>query len=137
MLCYTLRIIDIEGRKAVALTIHNDAVPLRLEESGAVRVGDCRVILDVVIREFNNGSDPKEIVRAFSTLQLADVYATIAYYLRHRNEVDDYLSGRREEAARLRREIEASQPDRTDERAKLLARKAQMELDHASPAKRH
>jgi len=119
----------------VALTIHNDAVPFRLEESGAVRVGDCRVILDVVIREFNNGSDPKEIVRAFSTLQLADVYATIAYYLRHRNEVDDYLSGRREEAARLRREIEASQPDRTDERAKLLARKAQMELDHASPAK--
>ena len=119
----------------MALTIHNDSVPLRVEESGIVRVGDCRVSLDVVIREFNNGCAPEEIVRAFSTLQLADVYATIAYYLRHRSEVDDHLSVRREEAARLRREIEASQPDRTDERAKLLARKAQMELDHASPAK--
>ena len=77
----------------MTLTIHNDVVPLRVEESGIVRVGDCRVYLDVVIREYNNGSDPEGIVRAFSSLQLADVYAVIAYYLRHREEIDDYLSG--------------------------------------------
>jgi uncharacterized protein (DUF433 family) len=119
----------------MALTIHNDVAPLRMDENGVVRVGDCKVILDVVIAAFNNGSDPEEIVRGFSTLQLADVYATIAYYLRHRKEVDDYLSVRREEAVRLRQEIEANQPDRANLRAKLLARQAQMELDHASPAK--
>ena len=81
------------------------------------------------------GRPPEGIVQSYDTLQLADVYATIAYYLRHRQEVDDYLSVRREEAMRLRQEIEASQPDRANLRAKLLARKAQMELNHASPAK--
>jgi hypothetical protein len=35
----------------------------------------------------------------------------------------------------LRQEIEAQQPGRADLRAKLLARKAQMEIAHASPDK--
>jgi hypothetical protein len=66
---------------------------------------------------------------------LADAYGAIAYYLRHRKEVDDYLGSRREEAEKLRQEIEATQPSRVELRAKLLARKAQMELAHASSGK--
>ena len=61
-----------------------------------------------------------------------NVYGVIAYYLRHRQEVDQYLDSRREEAAKLRQEIESNQPSRLELRAKLLARKARMELDHAS-----
>jgi uncharacterized protein (DUF433 family) len=116
----------------VSLTIEADPVPLRRDEYGVVRVGSSQVVLDIVIRAFNNGADPESIVHGYPTLDLADVYAAIAYYLRHRKEVDEYLQARREEAERLRQEIEAQQPHRADLRAKLLARKAMMEREHAS-----
>lgn len=98
-------------------------------------MGDSQVVLDIVIREFNNGADPEGIVHGYPTLNLADVYAVIAYYLRHRKEVDEYLQARREEAERLRQEIESKQPDRTQLRAKLMARKAMMEREHTSSGK--
>jgi len=113
--------------------IQTDPVPLRVDEYGVIRVGDSQVLLDIVVREFNNGAYPEAIVHGYSTLKLADVYDVIAYYLRHREEVDAYLRARREEAQKLREEIEAKQPGRAELRAKLLARKAQMELEHASP----
>lgn len=116
------------------LTIHSDRNPLRVDEQGVIRVGDSQVLLDIVIREFNNGAEPETIAQGYPTLDLADVYGVIAYYLRHRKEVDDYLDSRRQEAERLRQEIESKQPDRAELRAKLLARKAQLKLAHASPA---
>ncbi len=107
------------------LTIQTDPIPLRIDEHGVIRVGDSQVVLDIVIREFNNGSGPEGIVHGYPSLDLANVYAVIAYYLPHRKEVDEYLQSRREEAEKLRKEIEAKQPSRADLRAKLLARKAQ------------
>jgi uncharacterized protein (DUF433 family) len=119
----------------MALTIQTDPVPLRVDEHGVVRVGDSQVLLDVVVREFNNGADPEAIAHGYSTLNLADVYAVVAYYLRHRKAVDEYLHARRQEAEKLRQEIEAKQPSRVELRAKLLAGKAQLELEHGSPGK--
>jgi uncharacterized protein (DUF433 family) len=113
--------------------IQTDSTPLRVDEHGVVRVGDSQVLLDVVIREFNNGAEPEAIAHGFPTLNLADVYGVIAYYLRHREEVDAYLHTRRHEAETLRQEIEAQQPDRLELRDKLLARKVQRELTHAAP----
>jgi uncharacterized protein (DUF433 family) len=118
----------------MALTLHTDPLPLRIDEYGVVRVGDSQVLLDIVIREFQNGAEPEGIARGYPTLNLADVYAVLAYYLRHRREIDDYLDTRRQEAEKLRQEIEARQPSRVDLRAKLLARKAQLDLAHASPS---
>lgn len=54
-------------------------------------------------------------------MSLPDVYAVIAYYLRHRAEVEHYLATRASEHADLRREIEA-RPGYQDLRARLLAR---------------
>jgi uncharacterized protein (DUF433 family) len=105
-----------------------------VDEHGVIRVGDSQVLLDVVLREFHNGAEPESIAHGYPTLDLADVYGVIAYYLRYRQEIDDYLLARRQEADNLRREIEAAQPSRTDLRDKLLARKAQMKLAHAAPA---
>jgi uncharacterized protein (DUF433 family) len=123
-----------KGRKRIMpLTVHGDPSPLRVDEHGTVRVGDSQVLLDIVIREFNNGAEPEAIAHGYPTLDLADVYGVIAYYLRHRTEIDDYLRARRQEAEKLRQEIESQQPGRAELRAKLLARKAQMELAHASP----
>jgi uncharacterized protein (DUF433 family) len=114
------------------MTIQPEPMPLRTDEYGVIRVGDSQVVLDIVIRDFNNGADPEEIVHGYPTLHLADVYAVISYYLRHRKEVDQYLQARRDEAERLRQEIEAKHPDRAALRAKLLARKVQMDLGNAS-----
>jgi uncharacterized protein (DUF433 family) len=112
----------------MTLTLHTDPISLRIDEHGVIRVGDSQVLLDIVIREFNNGAEPEAIAHSFPTLNLADVYGVIAYYLRHRQEIDNYLHTRRREAEKLRQEIEARQPSRVELRAKLLARKAQMEL---------
>ena len=117
----------------MALTLHTDPLPLRIDEYGIVRVGDSQVLLDIVIREFHNGAEPEAIAHGYPTLHLADVYAVLAYYLPHRQEIEDYLDTRRQEAEKLRQEIEARQPSRVELRAKLLARKAQMELAHAPP----
>ena len=119
----------------MALAIQTDPIPLRVDEHGVIRVGDSQVLLDIVIQEFNNGAEPEAIAHGYPTLDLADVYGTIAYYLRHRKAIDEYIHSRRQEADKLRQEIEAKQPGRVELRAKLLARKAQMELAHASPAK--
>jgi uncharacterized protein (DUF433 family) len=114
-------------------TIWTDPAPLRADESGTLRVGNSRITLDVLVREYEEGADPEGIVRGYSTLTLAEVYGAIAYYLRHKAELDEYLRVRREEAARLRQEIEASQAGRPNLRETLEARRARQEQDHASP----
>jgi len=120
----------------MALTIQSLRAPLRVDEHGTVRVGDSQVLLDIVIREFNNGAEPEAIAHGHPTFDLADVYGVIAYYLRHRTEIDDNLRARRQEAEKLRQEIEAQRPGRAELRAKLLARKVQRELARTSPGKR-
>src|SRR6266702_3593356 len=103
----------------MALTIQPDPIPLRVDEPGVIRVGDSQLLLDIVIRELNNGAEPEAIAQGYPTLHLANVYGVIAYYLRHRKEIDDYLHVRRQEAEKLRQEIEAKQPNRVELRAKL------------------
>jgi hypothetical protein len=49
---------------------------------------------------------------------------------RHKTEVDHYLQERAEDAKVIRRTIEAKLPDRTELRARLMARRAQKELVH-------
>jgi uncharacterized protein (DUF433 family) len=111
--------------------IHADPIPVRSDEHGTLRVGDSRVTLDVVIHEYEDGADPEGIVHAYPALRLADAYAAIAYYLRHKDEVSEYLRQREAEAAELRREIEAAQGP-SDLRARLLARRDEREQTHAS-----
>lgn len=117
----------------MVLPFPTDPVPLREDGRGGFRVGDSRVPLDVVLDEYENGSDVESIVNAYPTLRLADVYAVIAYYLRHQEEVKAYIREREATAAELRREIESRQSGRGDLRARLLARRGQQENGHASP----
>jgi hypothetical protein len=72
---------------------------------------------------------PEDMVRVYDTLVLADVYAVIAYYLRHRDAVRAYLTRRREEAEAMRAKLEAERPRVT--REELLARRRAGEKDHA------
>ena len=116
----------------MSLTILADPVPLRTDEYGVIRVGGSRYCSTSSSASSTKAADPEGIVHSYPTLNLADVYAAITYYLRRRKEVDEYLQARREEAERLRQEIEAKQPNPAELRAKLLARKGMLERDHAS-----
>ncbi len=109
------------------LTIHEDAIPLRVDETGTVRVGKTRVILELVIHAFRDGGTPEQIVQDYDTLSLADVYAVIGYYLHHRDEVDAYLAVRAAEGEELRKKIEDRQRHLPDIRARLLAARAKKE----------
>ena len=92
------------------LTLHTEAPPLRVDTGGAIRVGDSRVSLDLVVEQYEGGMTPEDMVRVYDTLELADVYAVVAYYLRHPNEVRAYLTRRAEEAQGLRAKIELEHP---------------------------
>ncbi len=58
-----------------------------------------------------------------STLTLPDVYAVIAYYLRHRGEIEDYLARRERQAQEVRQRIERSQGDLKEIRDRISARR--------------
>lgn len=98
-----------------------DPPPLRSDSEGTVRIGRTRVSLDTVVNAFNQGSSVEEIVLRYPSLTLTDTYAAIAYYLRHRRDVDSYLKHRREEALQTRRKIEEICPP-TEIRERLMAR---------------
>jgi uncharacterized protein (DUF433 family) len=105
----------------VSTVIANDPVPLRAEENGTIRVGDTRITLDTVVYLYLSGSTAEEIAAQYDTLELADVYSTIAYYLNHHEDVGKYLEGRGRHAAEIRAKIEARQ-DHSGLRERLLAR---------------
>jgi uncharacterized protein (DUF433 family) len=120
-----------EEREAAgeAFPIHADRPPLRVDDGGAVRIGQTRVSLDLVVEQFENGMSPEEMIRAYDTLNLADVYAVVAYYLKHRDDVSAYLKRRGEEAESLRAKIEAEHPCVL--REELLSRRGVRKQDHA------
>ena len=97
-------------------------VPLKCDADGVMRVGGTRVRLDTVVFAFNAGATAEEIVQQYPSLMLADVYAVLTYYLRHRSEVDGYVAARQAEAAKSRVDNEARFPAQ-DIRERLLARR--------------
>ncbi len=105
----------------MSLVIQTDAPPIRQDEAGTLRVGNSRVLLELVIQEFQDGATPEAIVQQFPTLALSEVYAVIAYYLHHREEIEAYLAERQELAQQVRDRIEAAQPDLSEIRRRLLA----------------
>lgn len=86
----------------MGLIIHADPVPLRGDADGEVRIGGTRVLLDLVVQAIREGVPPEAIVQMYSSLQLTDVHAVIAYYLRHQAEVDEYLQQRQAQAEQVR-----------------------------------
>ena len=99
-----------------------ERVPLATDGEGVVRVGGTRVTLESVLGAFQQGATAEEIVQQYPTLDLADVYATLGFCLRHREEVEGYLKESREQAAAVRRENERRHPA-PGIRERLLARR--------------
>ena len=87
-----------------------------------IRVGGTRVSLDSLLHLFRQGATAEEIATSFPDVALPDIYAAIAYYLRHREEVDRYLESRRREARELEDEIRRRFPT-AELRERLEARR--------------
>ena len=108
----------------MSLTIAAEAPPLTVLENGAIRVTGTRMPLEVLIHSYVDWRwSAEKIAEQYDTLTLADVYAVLAYYHRHRPEVEAYIAAEDEKAEALKREIRASQrppPTRTE----LLQRRA-------------
>ena len=105
----------------MTFTVQAEAPPLREDAAGALRVGDSRVLLELVIRAFQDGAMPEAIVHRYPTLALADVYAVVAYYLRHQGEIEPYLAGREQKAEEVRQRIKTQRGDLSGILARLLA----------------
>jgi uncharacterized protein (DUF433 family) len=89
------------------LTPTTETVPLRTDETGRmIYVGKTRVPLETVIYTYNEGASPEEIVRRYDALDISDVYLVIGYYLRHRAEVDAYITEADAHAEEMRRQQE-------------------------------
>lgn len=103
------------------------SIPLVTDENGAIRVGNTRVTLDVIVARYHQRDTPEAIHEGFPTVSLTDIYAVIAYYLAHRDEIDAYLQRRDAEAEQIRQEVEAGYSPETKARMahfrKLLAEK--------------
>jgi len=106
------------------LLITAEPAPLEKNIDGVVQVGKTRVTLDTVVAVFKQGTTAEEIVYRYPSLKLADVYATIAFYLNHQQEVETYLQWRQKQAQEVRKMNEAKF-DPQGLRDRLLARQAE------------
>lgn len=103
--------------------ISAEAPPIRTDDAGVLRVGTSRVLLELVIRAFQDGATPESIVQRYESLSLSDTYAVIAYYLRHRDEVERYLAQREREAEEVQRLTAPRNGDLDEIRKRLAARR--------------
>lgn len=105
-----------------AAAIQPEPVPLIKDDAGRLMVPGTRISLDVLVDAFKRGKTPEAIHEGYETVSLTDVYAILAYYLRHRGEVEDYLVEQERAGDEVQARIEAIYPPEEGLRAKLLAR---------------
>jgi uncharacterized protein (DUF433 family) len=110
----------------MTLAIVAESAPLQANEDDVVLVGKTRVTLDTVVAAFDQGATAEEIAYRYPSLKLADIYATIAFYLKHQLEVDAYLQQRRQQSQEIRA-MNQAKFDPQGLRDRLLARRTEQE----------
>ena len=103
-------------------TVIREKIPIRKNTDGVMLVGGTRVPLDTVLDHFKEGVSAEEITRWYPTLELADVYFVIGYYLKNRVEMESYLKEREKSKKRVRKMVEA-RSNMKDLRRRLVARR--------------
>lgn len=62
------------------------------DDHGVMRVGATRVMLDSIVAGFQQGHSPETIQQQYPAVSLEEVYGTIAWYLAHAEEAEQYLA---------------------------------------------
>lgn len=83
-----------------------EQVPIVMGEDRVIRLTGRRLQLETITLDFQEGHSPETIAQSY-TVPLADIYQVLGYYLRHKNDVDEYVRQRLHEAEEWRKEIEA------------------------------
>jgi len=108
----------------MSVTIKTDPLLLSEDTSGSLRIGQTRVLVELVLWAFQDGATPEAIVQRYPTLSLVDVYTVITYYLQHHEEMERYLAKQDQRAAEVRQRIERGQGDLAELRSRLLAQRS-------------
>jgi uncharacterized protein (DUF433 family) len=106
-------------------------VPLTQWDDGSIRLTGSRVPLGSVIYHYHLGSTPEQIAYKFQGLNPADIYAVIAFYLNHREAIDQYLHEEDAEADARLKQLESDpkyQKEKREFRERLMARWAASQL---------
>src|SRR5579871_4842301 len=85
--------------------------PYISQEDGALRIAGTRVGLDTIIDYFQELQTPEQIVRAFPTITLAQVYGAIAFYLENQKDVDAFFDEIDREFHRQIRPLRETNPE--------------------------
>ena len=96
-------------------------LPLSTTQEGEIRITGSRIPLQFLVYEYCNGATAEDIVAHYPSLRLADVHATLSYYLSHKTEVDKYVLEQEKLANDLREKIEQRFPQ-NGLRQRLLTR---------------
>ena len=99
-----------------------ERVPVHTDADGIVRVAGTRVTLETLVAAFDAGATAEEIAQQYPSVALPDVYSVIAYYLRHRPEIQEYFTHRLRHAAQVREQNERTF-DPSGVRDRLVARR--------------
>ena len=75
---------------------------------GGWRIVDSRVSLDSVVHAWLAGRQPEAIADSLPSLSLEQIHGAIAFYLRHREDIDTYLADQDERWEELRQQCEAA-----------------------------
>lgn len=106
----------------MTLELAAESVPLYwAEDHQVIRVEGTRVPIDCIVYLFNEEKKSAEEIASveYPSVGLEKVYAVIAWYLRHKADVDAYVAERERKAEEIRREIEAD-PEYQARRERLL-----------------
>lgn len=68
------------------------ASPYIEQRNGGLYIAGTRVSLETVVIRFHEGTSPERIAQSFPTLELAQVYGAIAYYLDNRQLIDEHIA---------------------------------------------
>ena len=101
------------------------SIPFAVTEQGTIRIKGSRVSLDSIVHHFKLGATAEQIIQSFPSLNLGDVYSSIAYYLARRSEIETYLEQQRVEADNLQCQLESNaayQAEIGELRSRILGR---------------
>lgn len=104
----------------MSISLAAEPVPLEQDDQGTIRLKSSRITLETLLAIFKDGATAEEIFESFPTLDLADIYSVIAYYLHHREQVEEYLQEQDSKAAQTRLKIESRYPT-SEIRTRMIA----------------
>ncbi len=81
------------------------------QRNGGYYVAGSRVSLASIVCQFQDGASPETIHGNFPTLSLEQVYGSIAFYLGHQAEVEQYLRELDQKWEQLERDAKTANPE--------------------------